>query len=59
MIEQMRDGMLVIDAQMRIAELNGAAQELLVIKSKGNWPRGRPRPPLTSVVEAVEKVLET
>jgi PAS domain S-box-containing protein len=29
MIEQMRDGMLVLDAQNRIADLNGAAQELL------------------------------
>ncbi len=28
-IEQMRDGMLVLDAQTRIADLNGAAQELL------------------------------
>jgi len=30
-IEQMRDGMLVLDAQTRIADLNGAAQELLCI----------------------------
>jgi PAS domain S-box-containing protein len=30
-IEQMRDGMLVLDAQTRIADLNGAAQELLGI----------------------------
>lgn len=34
MIEQMRDGMLVIDAQTRIVDLNGAAQELLGIESK-------------------------
>ncbi len=33
-IEQMQDGMLVIDAQARIADLNGAAQELLGVKSK-------------------------
>jgi PAS domain S-box-containing protein len=34
-IEQMRDGMLVLDAQTRIADLNGAAQELLgVARSK-------------------------
>ncbi len=33
-IEQMRDGMLVIDAQEHIADLNGAAQELLGVKSK-------------------------
>ena len=34
-IEQMRDGMLVIDTQTRIADLNGAAQELLgVARSK-------------------------
>jgi len=30
----MRDGMLVIDAQEHIADLNGAAQELLGVKSK-------------------------
>ncbi len=34
-IEQMRDGVLVLDAQTRIADLNGAAQELLgVARSK-------------------------
>jgi PAS domain S-box-containing protein len=34
-IEQMRDGMLVLDAQTRIVDLNGAAQELLgVARSK-------------------------
>ena len=33
-IEQMRDGILVIDAQEHIADLNGAAQELLGVKSK-------------------------
>ncbi len=34
-IDQMRDGMLVLDAQTRIADLNGAAQELLgVARSK-------------------------
>jgi PAS domain S-box-containing protein len=33
-IEQMRDGMLVLDAQARVAELNGAAKELLGVKSK-------------------------
>ena len=34
-IDQMRDGMLVLDAQARIADLNGAAQELLgVARSK-------------------------
>ena len=33
-IEQMRDGMLVIDTQARIADLNQAAQKLLGIKPK-------------------------
>jgi PAS domain S-box-containing protein len=33
-IDQMRDGMLVIDAQTRIADLNRAAQELLGMESK-------------------------
>jgi len=32
-IEQMRDGMIVLDAQNRIADLNGAAQELLGVTS--------------------------
>ena len=34
-VEQMRDGMLVLDAKTRIADLNGAAQEMLgVARSK-------------------------
>ena len=39
-IEQMHDGMLVLDAETRIVDLNRVAQELIgVSQVKGHWPR--------------------
>jgi PAS domain S-box-containing protein len=52
-IEQMRDGMLVLDAKTRIEDLNGAAQELLGVARSKVIGRG-----ITHVLDAYPKLLE-
>jgi PAS domain S-box-containing protein len=47
-IQQMREGMLIIDAQMRIADLNRSAERIL--RARAGYVRGRP---LADVVPAL------